>query len=135
MYPNLKWKMDLSMEALSIACRNTSWLQYFNQILIWLVCLTALGLATLVQAAIDSRATTTTVARPKAAKWTNQIKIWLQHCDQVVFLLPMLSAFILKCIFYFWIWMPNLYTTYFVGNAASESVQSLIITVITFLKS
>ena len=57
--------------------------------------------------ALDSRAASTTTARPGVIKPVDEIKIRLKHCDQCFFLQPILSATIFKSIFEFRIWIPN----------------------------
>ena len=76
--------------------------------MIWWTVLITPGLAIVVQAALESRAACTTTAGPTAIKPVYEIKIWLKHCDQCLFLQPMLSASIFKLIFGFWTWIPNL---------------------------
>ena len=100
-------KIDLNIVALSIGCRNKHWSQCFNQILISLTGLISSGPSIVVQAALDSRAACTTTAGPEVVKPVDEIKIWLKHCDQCLFLQPMLSATIFKSFFEFRIWIPN----------------------------
>ena len=52
----------------------------------------------------------TTTAGPEEIKPVDEIKIWLQNCDQCLFLQPKLSASISKSIFEFRIWMPSTHT-------------------------
>ena len=75
--------------ALKIECRNMPWSQCFNQNLISRTGWTTLGTAIMVQAALDTRAANTTMAGPKVVQPLN---FWLKHCDQNIFLHPILSA-------------------------------------------
>ena len=102
-------KNDLNIVPLSICLRKKHWLQFFNQILISLTGLTTSGPAVVVQAALESRAACTTTAGLEMVKPVDEIKIWLKHCDQCLFLQSMLSASIFKSIFYFRIWIPTLH--------------------------
>ena len=89
-------KIDFNMEALSISCRNKHWSKYFHRILISSTGYLTICLAIVVQAALESRAACTTIAR-HIVRWpVDEIKIRLKHCDQCLFLQSMLSASIFK---------------------------------------
>ena len=105
-------KIDFDMEVLSISCRNNYWSQYFNRILFSSTSYLTIWLAIVVQAALDSRTACTTTARPGVIKPVDEIKIWLKHCDQCLFLQPMLSARSIKSIFEFRICIPSRYVLY-----------------------
>ena len=94
------------MEALSIDCRNKHWPQCFNRILISSAGSTSICSAVVVQAALDFRAACTTTAKHIEVEPADEIKIWLKHCGQCLFLQSMLSASIFKWIFDFQIWIP-----------------------------
>ena len=104
-------KIHLNIVALSIGCRNKHWSQCFNQILISLTGLTTSGTAVVVQVALESRAACATTARHKVVKPPDEIKIWLKHCDQCLFLQPILSTTIFISIFEFRIWIPSVHTS------------------------
>ena len=65
---NPKLKIGFKTSVLNINYRNIYWSQFFNQILIYLAGLITLGPATMVLAALESRAASTTAARPKGIK-------------------------------------------------------------------
>ena len=94
-----KSKIYLNMEALSIDCRNKHWSQCFNRILIWSSGSTSICPAVVVQAALDSRAACTTTAGHIEVEPVDEIKIGLKHCDQCLFLQPMLSGSKFKSFF------------------------------------
>ena len=78
-----KSKIYFNEVALRIGCRNMFWSQCFNQ---------NLGPAIVVLAALDTRAASTTTAGAKVVQPVQLIKFWLKHCDQGIFLHPILSA-------------------------------------------
>ena len=100
-------KIDKNIMALGIGCRNKPWTQGFNQNLISSTGWTTSGPAVVVQAALDSRAACTTTAGPEVVQPVDEIKFWLKHCVQGLFLHPMLSATIFLSIFEFRICIPN----------------------------
>ena len=62
-YPFLNSKIDFNMEALSISCRNKHWSKYFHRILISSTGYLTICPAVVVQAALESRAASTTMVR------------------------------------------------------------------------
>ena len=108
-------KIDFNMEALSISCRNKYWSQYFNRILFSSTGYLTICLAVVVQAALESRAASTTTAWHSGILWDNQLmksKFDNKYFDQCLFLQLILSASILKSIFEFRTWITNVLTTY-----------------------
>ena len=101
-------KIDKNIVALSIGCRNKPWTQCFNQNLISSTGWTTSGPAVVLQAALESSAACTTTAGPEVVQPMDEIKFWLKHCAQGLFLQPMLSATIYLSIFEFRICIPNL---------------------------
>ena len=93
--------------ALSIGCRNKPWTQCFNQNLISSTGWTTSDPAVVVQAALESSAACTTMAGPEVVQPVDEIKFWLKHFVQGLFLKPMLSATIFLSIFEFRIWIPT----------------------------
>ena len=79
---------------LSIDCRNKHWSQCFNWILISSAGSPSVCLATVVLAALDSRAASTTVAGQTEGQPADEIKIRLKHCDQYLFLQYMLNCWV-----------------------------------------
>ena len=66
---NLKSKIGFKTSSgINISCRNIYWSQFFHQVLIYFAGLITLGRAAAVLAALESRAASTTAARPKVIK-------------------------------------------------------------------